>query len=116
MLLNLTDRFCDRAKSDDQTDYFDESVSGLALRVTAGGTKAWTFLYTASGKRRRISLGRYPAVSLAKARTLALEARAMIANGIDPRARGAMTVNDLVEAYIVKHTMTNIRSVMGGWL
>jgi integrase len=106
MLLNLTDRFCDRAKSDHQTDYFDESVSGLALRVTAGGTKAWTFLYTSAGKRRRISLGRYPAISLAKARTLALEARAMIANGIDPRARGAMTVADLVEAYIAKHTST----------
>jgi hypothetical protein len=107
MHLLLTDRFCDRAKSTTtQTDYFDETVSGLALRVTAGGTKAWTFLYTAAGRRRRITLGRYPAVSLAKARTLALEARALIANGVDPRARGAMTVNDLVEAYIAKHTAT----------
>jgi integrase len=107
MRLLLTDRFCDRAKSTTtQTDYFDETVSGLALRVTAGGTKAWTFLYTAAGRRRRITLGRYPAVSLAKARTLALEARALIANGVDPRARGAMTVNDLVEAYIAKHTAT----------
>jgi integrase len=106
MHLLLTDRFCDRAKATTQTDYFDETVSGLALRVTAGGTKAWTFLYTAGGKRRRITLGRYPAISLAKARTLALEARAMIANGVDPRARGAMTVADLVEAYIAKHTTT----------
>jgi integrase len=107
MHLQLTDRFCDRAKSaTTQTDYFDETVSGLALRVTVGGTKAWTFLYTAGGKRRRITLGRYPAISLAKARTLALEARAMIANGVDPRARGAMTVTDLVEAYVAKHTVT----------
>jgi integrase len=107
MHLLLTDRFCERAKSaTTQTDYFDETVSGLALRVTVGGTKAWTFLYTAGGKRRRMTLGRYPAISLAKARTLALEARQVVAEGQDPRARGAMTVGDLVEAYVSKHTVT----------
>jgi integrase len=102
--LLLTDRFCDRAKATTQTDYFDETVSGLALRVTPLGVKAWTFLYTAAGKRRRITLGRYPAVSLASARTLALEARAAVAAGQDPSARGAMTIADLVESYIAKHT------------
>ncbi len=82
MYLQLTDRFCDRAKSTaTQTDYFDETVSGLALRVTAHGVKAWTFLYTAGSKRRRITLGRYPAISLANARTMALEAREAVASG-----------------------------------
>jgi len=104
MHLQLTDRFCDRAKATTQTDYFDESVSGLALRVTARGVKAWSFLYTVGGKRRRITLGRYPAVSLAKARTMALEAREAVASGLDPRSRGVMTVADLVEAYVSKHT------------
>jgi hypothetical protein len=34
MRVLLTDRFCDRAKAmRGQTDYFDESVSGLALRA-----------------------------------------------------------------------------------
>ena len=43
MRVLLTDRFCDRAKSTStQTDYFDETVSGLALRVSAKGVKAWT--------------------------------------------------------------------------
>jgi integrase len=104
MHLLLTDRFCDRAKCEVQTDYFDENVSGLALRVSKHGVKAWTFLYTAGGKRRRITLGRYPAISLAKARTLALEAREAIAAGHDPgRPQGAMTVAILVESYIEKH-------------
>jgi integrase len=107
MHLLLTDRFCDRAKATTaQTDYFDETVSGLALRVTKHGVKAWTFLYTAGGKRRRMTLGRYPAISLAKARTLALEASEAVASGLDPRPRGAMTVGDLVETYIAKHTVT----------
>jgi integrase len=105
MHLLLTDRFCDRAKCEVQTDYFDETVSGLALRVSKHGVKAWTFLYTAGGKRRRITLGRYPAISLANARTLALEARSTVAAGLDPRPKASMNVADLVEAYIVKHTV-----------
>src|SRR5262245_37491251 len=43
MRLMLTDRFCARAKpapDERQTDYFDEAVSGLALRV--GREKAGT--------------------------------------------------------------------------
>jgi integrase len=106
MHLLLTDRFCDRAKATTQTDYFDETVSGLALRVTKHGVKAWTFLYTAGGKRRRMTLGRYPAVSLAKARTMAVEAQTAVASGLDPRPKAAMTVGDLVEAYVSKHTVT----------
>ena len=93
MRLLLTDRFCARAKSTAQTDYFDETVPGLALRLSKHGVKAWTFIYsTATGKRSRMTLGRYPAVSLANARALALEARQAIAAGHDPRYRAdAMT-------------------------
>ena len=71
MKLQLTDRFCQHAKSTEpQTDYFDETVPGLALRVTSKGTKAWTFLY--GTPRRRVILGRYPSLSLAAARTAVL--------------------------------------------
>ena len=38
MRVQLTDRFCASAKASAvQTDYFDAAVTGLALRVTAGG-------------------------------------------------------------------------------
>ena len=106
MRLLLTDRFCARAKSPSaQTDYFDETVSGLALRVSKHGVKTWTFIYTtASGKRSRMTLGRYPTISLANARALALEAREAAAAGLDPRHRAdAMTVTGLVESYVEKH-------------
>jgi integrase len=102
----LTDRFCERAKSTSpQTDYFDENVSGLALRVSAHGVKAWTLHFTsASGKRSRLTLGRYPSTSLANARAQALDAKAAIADGRDPRgASDEMTVNDLVASYVEKH-------------
>jgi integrase len=90
MKLLLTDRFCQHAKSVlPQTDYFDEAVKGLALRVTRRGTKAWTLHH----KGKRLTLGRYPGVSLGQARTMATEA----AQG---RMPVAMTVGQLAEAYI----------------
>jgi hypothetical protein len=60
MKVQLTDRFCAHAKSaKPQTDYFDVTVPGLALRVTSRGTKAWTFLY--GTPRCRVTLVRsYP--------------------------------------------------------
>jgi Arm DNA-binding domain len=102
MKLLLTDRFCQHAKStgEAQTDYFDETVTGLALRVTRLGTKAWTFHYTRNGKRCRTTLGRYPSISLARARTLATEATSAVAEGGLPTLGGGMTVAALAEAYI----------------
>jgi hypothetical protein len=44
---NLTDRFCVNAKPvGAQTDFVDEAMAGLALRVSQGGTKAWSYTFT----------------------------------------------------------------------
>jgi hypothetical protein len=88
MRLQLTDRFCDRAKPQSgqaQSDYFDETVKGLALRVSPT-FKSWTLHYRLGGKQVRQSLGAYPAISLGSARRKALEAKAELAEGRDPRA------------------------------
>ena len=60
----LTDRFCDNIKADQQIDYFDETVTGLALRVSPT-KKAWIWLHSQDGKRKRLTFGTYPATSLA---------------------------------------------------
>jgi hypothetical protein len=102
MRLLLTDRYCDRAKpqqGETQSDYFDERVSGLALRVS-GTFKSWTLHYRLSGKQVRWTLGRYPAISLANARTKALEAKAEVEAGRDPRHRSADTFQSVAEDYI----------------
>jgi integrase len=112
MRVLLTDRFCDRAKATGaQTDYFDENVSGLALRVAAGGVKTWTLHFGPAKKRTRISLGRYPSISLANARAKALETKSAVAEGRDPRSGStdAMTVSDLVASYVEKH-VASLRS------
>jgi integrase len=57
---------------------------GLYLRVAPGGTRAWIFRFTMSGKTRDGGLGSYPAVSLAKARGEAELCRQLVATGVDP--------------------------------
>ena len=59
----LTDRFVQNAKSRDrQSECFDDTTRGLALRVSKGA-KAWCFHYTTSGTRKRLTLGTYPATT-----------------------------------------------------
>ena len=60
--------------------------SGLYLNVKQSGAKSWAFVWKASGKRREMGLGAYPAVKLARARALAADAREAIAEGRDPIA------------------------------
>lgn len=57
---------------------------GLYLVVDAAGSKRWVMLYRLAGKRREMGLGPIGGVSLARARELAAEARALIAGGVDP--------------------------------
>ena len=98
MRVQLTDRFCASAKSTGQTDYFDATVPGLALRVTGNGTKAWSLLH--GTPRRRVTLGRYPSLSLAGARTRAIEVK-------DGRSSG--TIAALTETYL--RSINGLRSV-----
>ena len=110
--LDLTDRFCATIKTKKLVDYFDAKTTGLGLRVSPTGVKAWSVMFTIPGsqKRARLSLGSYPATSLARARTLAIEARGKVEAGEDPRRAiepeidaGPMTVGGLCEVYIAKH-------------
>ncbi|WP_415900539.1 integrase domain-containing protein [Neptuniibacter sp. QD48_11] len=62
---------------------------GLALRVKPNGSKIWIFNYTRpyTKKRANISFGTYPEVSIAAARKKRFEARALIADGVDPKQK-----------------------------
>ncbi len=59
--------------------------NGLYLVVRPGGSKQWMFLYRREGKLREMGLGSpLKGVTLAKARALRDEARAVLAGGADP--------------------------------
>jgi integrase len=120
MKINLTDRFVAGAKANaaGRADYFDSTARGLSLRVSGTGVKSWCYHLTRNGKRERITLGSYPAIGLADARRLAVEARGALEGGKDPRdlvtarQRGAMTVNDLFEIYLTEHIRINLRTAI----
>lgn len=64
---------------------------GLFLIVKPTGKKSWRFRYLRPGikKRTTISLGNYPALSLADARQLRADHLAMLAKNIDPQQKVA---------------------------
>jgi integrase len=112
MRIALTDRFVAGAKAGTRAEFFDSRVTGLALRVSPTA-KSWAFHFTtAAGKRARLTLGPFPAITLAGARGLAIEAQAAVQAGQDPRTykAAAMTVATLVENYLAKHVRPNLRS------
>lgn len=57
---------------------------GLMLRVRPGGEKAWIQRLVIQGRRRELGLGSVELVSLAEARSMALENRKMARAGGDP--------------------------------
>src|SRR5262249_21634815 len=59
---------------------------GLYLLVTPAGGKWWGFDYRFDGKRKKLSMGVYPDVSLKLARERRDEARRQVANDVDPGA------------------------------
>lgn len=63
----------------------------LFLVVDKAGSKRWVFLTRAGGKQREYGLGSVHTVSLAAARQLASEYRAMLAQGVDPRTHRVAT-------------------------
>ncbi len=62
-------------------------MDGLYIYVSPSGSKLWRMSYRFEGKQKTLSFGKYPAVSLKKARQLREEARELLADGIDPSAK-----------------------------
>lgn len=83
----LTNTEIKQAKSKDK-EYNLTDGMGLFLRVKPSGSKLWIFNYYQpySKKRKNMSLGIYPDISLASARQLRDEYRTLISKKIDPQA------------------------------
>jgi integrase len=100
-------------------EYWDAALPGFGLRVTHKGAKSWTVLFRAQGKLRRLTIGHYPALSLADARAGAREALLEVAKGVDPGAEKieerqretASLFENVIAEFVERHCKPNNR----GW-
>lgn len=79
----LNDKAVAAAKPGEK-DYKLADGDGLHLLVKTNGSKLWRLKYRIVGKEKLLSFGQYPIVSLKNAREWALEARKLLAAGLDP--------------------------------
>ncbi|HCG7654563.1 integrase domain-containing protein [Vibrio parahaemolyticus] len=91
-----------------EKEYYLVDGQGLKLRVLPSGSKQWLFNYyrPTNGKRANLNLGRFPDVSLVQARKASLNAKELIAQGIDPqdeRKRQQQAHKEIQE-----HTFANV--------
>ncbi|QXC56866.1 tyrosine-type recombinase/integrase [Vibrio mimicus] len=91
-----------------EKEYYLVDGQGLKLRVLPSGSKQWLFNYyrPTNGKRANLNLGRFPDVSLVQARKASLNAKELIAQGIDPQDER----NHQQQAHkeIHEHTFVNV--------
>ncbi len=88
-----------------RTYVYDRKVPGLAVCVTASGTRTFYMYRSLNGRPKRVRIGRFPDLSVEQARRRAHELLAEMARGIDPTAarraaRQALTFREAWQAFL----------------
>jgi integrase len=117
--MQLTKKLIENTLPPDTGQIFlrDDDVSGLAVRVTAGGAKTWVLEMRVGGRPKRMTLGRWGDHDVAAARVLAHEWRGAIGRGEDPTAgrngkslRDESTFAAFAERFVEEHSKRRKRS------
>ncbi len=82
-LAKITDVALRKAKAGAR-DYRIPDGGGLTLLVRTNGARLWQYRYRHAGREQILSLGAYPAITLAAARETHRKARELVAAGINP--------------------------------
>ncbi len=113
-------------------EVWDAQLPGFGLRMSPAGTKSFILLYRLHGRSRRMTLGRYPLVSLVDARIKARDALNAVAKDQDPQAdkravaspdkklgvapatipevRAAFQLANVVDEFVAKYCLRNNRA------
>lgn len=86
---------------------YDAALPGFGIRVAESGAKTWVVLTRLSGKRKRITIGRYPAVSLTAARETARQTMADIHHGRFETHQSDMMFVDALEEWYQREQRAN---------
>jgi hypothetical protein len=74
---------------------------GLTFTLSAKGTASWVLRYTIYGKKKELTLGKYPVIGLKDARTMAEKQRTLIAQGVDVAKEKQMQKLENAQSYNV---------------
>lgn len=75
---------------------------GLTFTLSKSGVAAWVLRYRLAGKQREKTIGRFPDISLKRARELATEDRARVQQGVDVAREKQIQIRDSNSAWTVK--------------
>ncbi len=121
-----------RPPRDGRLELGDEIVPGLVVRVTPRGARSFSVVYKVPGeggvgptgrllvgRQHRVTLGRYPIVSLTQARAGARELLEVVSAGRDPRPERAeqslLRVTNTVEAVKRRFIEQDARRTVASW-
>lgn len=102
----------------------DPALSGLYLVVQPSGAKSWALRYRYRGRPKKLTLGRWPVMGIAAARSAASEALEKIAHGADPAAEKRATKRaaaedpgrDTIRALVEQHDRRHLSKLRSGRL
>jgi integrase len=118
MPVTLTDRVVQQSKARAaRVEIPDAVLPGLYLIVQPSGVKSWAVRYRVGRRSRKLTLaGRYPAVTLAKARQAARTALESLAVGADPATakRQGTPADDTLAAHIALYREKHVSTVRAG--
>ncbi len=114
----LTDRIVADARppATGRIELWDAELPGFGLRVSAAGRRSWQVMYRIDGRKRRLTLGSFPALPLALARDSARATLKEVAKGKDPAAErasmrgGELTFARFAAAYLERYAKRSKRT------
>lgn len=95
--------------------YYDTKMRGLGISITGNGVRSFIVYRKVNGKPERITLGRFPDLSIEQARRKAEAINATIAQGGNPNdqrrtERAEITFRDLFNEYLERHAKIHKRT------
>jgi integrase len=98
--------------------YHDTETPGLYLTVTGKGVKSFSYVRRIGTRVGRLTIGRYPGVTVEQARKEAARLAGAIAEGKDPaedrrKARDETTVGEMFDMYLNGHAKPHKRTWQG---
>lgn len=97
-----------------RVEYFDTKQQKLRLRVSVSGVKSFAVVKKVHGKPKRVTVGKWPEISIAKAREEAIKILDDLRQGVDPvkekrkKSLESTVLSDVLEMYLTERKLKPI--------